>query len=205
MIELDDYSIPRNDFFKLTFWHLLKRLIWLIAFTPIVFAALAIFDGYWFPLYAGLPVTLIVVAVICYIQSWNYVPSAKEPHHYQKRKLTFDSDKFHVLLEDGSESSVLLSHIVVADRMGDYYRLFMSKVVFYPVPISAFRSEEDRIRFETEILGDKLKTKAFPWKATLIFLLVSACLLGTASMLRHPQSAPPESEGQYNEETNYVP
>jgi len=200
MIELDEYSIPRNDYFQLTFRHLLKRIIWVLAYGAVVFAVMSIFYGCWFPLYAGFPVTLIVVTIICYIQSWNYVPSAKEPHHYQKRKLTFDAGKFHVQLEDGSESHVLLSHVVMADRMGDYYRLFLSKIVFYPVHVSAFRSEEDRTRFEKEILGDKLKTQTFPWKATLIFLLISACLLGSASMLRHPHSAPPESEVFYDEE-----
>jgi len=63
----------------------------------------------------------------------------------------------------------------------------MSKYVsvpsFIPVPISAFHSENDRIRFESEILGDKLKKQTFPWKSLLIFLLVSACLLGAACML----------------------
>jgi len=199
MIELDEYSIPRNDFFQLTFRYLLKRVIGVLACGAVVFSAMSIFYGYWFPLYAGFPVTLIVVTIICYFQCWNCVPSAKEPHLYQKRKLTFDAGKFHIQLEDGSESSILLSHIVVADRMGDYYRLFLSKVVFYPIPVSAFRSEEDRTRFEKEILGDKLKTQTFPWRATLIFLLVSACLLGSAWMLRHPYSAPPES-GTIDEE-----
>jgi len=56
--------------------------------------------------------------------------------------------------------------------------------MYYPIPFSAFRSEEDRIRFETEILGDKLKTKAIPWKKILVFLLVSAFLIGLALLLR---------------------
>ena len=36
----------------------------------------------------------------------------------------------------------------------------------------------------SEILGDKLKMQAIPWKKTLIFLLVSTLLLGMAFVLR---------------------
>jgi hypothetical protein len=108
------------------------------------------------------------------------MPSAKDTTTYQKRKISFDTDKFHIQTDDGSESHILLTHFPKVYRLGNYYCVFLDTASFMPIPVTAFRSEEDRIRFETEIFGDKFKTNSFSWKPLLIFLLVSACLIGSA-------------------------
>ena len=180
MIELDEFAMTRNDYFRLIFRHTLKRYCWAYAYVAVIFIALMILCDDLTALVVILPGILIAYSILMYAQSRYYLPSAKETHFYQKRKITFEDDKFHFHCEDGSESHVLLSHVVVADCLCGYYRLFLNKINYCAILVSAFRSEEDRLRFETEILGDKLKTKAVPWKAILIFLVVSACLLGAA-------------------------
>jgi len=128
---------------------------------------------------------LIVYSILYYSLCRKALPLANETHLFQKRKVSFADDKFHIQCEDGSESHVLLSHVIKADRLGEYYRLFLNRLNFSPILVSAFRSEEDRLRFETEILGDKLKANTIPWKAILIFLVVSACLLGSVYVMNH--------------------
>ena len=180
MIELDEFAMTRNDFFWLIFRHTLTRFCWAYAYVAVSFIALMILHDDLAALLVILPGVLIAYSILHFITCRYYLPSAKETHCYQKRKISFDADKFHIQCEDGSESHILLSHVVAADRLCGYYRLFLNKINFSPVLVSAFRSEEDRLRFETEILGDKLKTKTVPLKAIFIFLLVTVCLLGTA-------------------------
>ena len=83
------------------------------------------------------------------------------------------------------------------DRLGNYYRLFMNKISFVPIPISAFRSEEDRKRFE-ELFHDKMPSKTALLKQVVIFLLVSVLLLGSAYAVRIP-TAPSEDNVRYFE------
>ena len=177
MIELDEFSISRDEYFRLVFRPRLKIYYWICACFAVVFLAMTIaFDDWKFPV-VGFLTGVVAGLITVYIKCRYYLPPA---NYHQKRKLSFDADKFHAQIEDGSESHILLHHIIRADRFGGYYRLFLNRINYYPIPISAFRSEEDRRRFEAEILGDKLKTKTVPWKAILIFVLLSACLLGLA-------------------------
>jgi hypothetical protein len=180
MIELDEFAMTRNDYFRLIFRHTLKIVCWGYAYVAVILIALMIPSGNWYFLFVSLVVTLIVYSILLFILCRYLLPSAKETHFYQKRKISFDVDKFHIQCEDGSESHILLSHVVRADIAGNFYRLYLNKRNYSAILVSAFKSEEDRLRFETEILGDKLKTQAVPWKAILIFLVVSACLLGAA-------------------------
>ena len=198
MIELNEYTVSRGDCFRIAFWQTLKKCYWIFVYASTIFTAIGIIEDDWiFPL-VGILGILIIIPITCYIAVWKVMPSTKDTHYYQKRKLSFDTDKFHVQLEDGSESHILLNHIIRANRFGNYYLLFLDKVQSYPVPILAFRSEEDRMRFETEILGDKLKAGSIPWKRIIVFLLVSACLFGSAYTLRQ-YAVPVEEEREYFE------
>ncbi|MGL4943498.1 MAG: hypothetical protein ACRC46_09945 [Thermoguttaceae bacterium] len=158
-IELDEYAITRSDYAKLIFRSSVKRCFWVGFCGAMALLALAILSGNWFFLTITLPILLGVIGVVCTIQCWYNVPSPKAVHLYQKRKTSFDEDQFHIKAEDGSESHLSLSHIEYADRCWRYYRLFLNKVSYVPIPTSAFRTEDDRRRFETEILAGKLKTK----------------------------------------------
>ena len=198
MIELDEFTIPRNDLFRISFWTSLKRLFWYFAYMTTIFIALGIISDNWIFSLAGIPTLWIVIPIVHYITVWKAIPPMKETHNYQKRKLSFDAEKFHMQAEDGSESHILRNHIVRVSRLGGYYCLFFNKVSCCPVPVSAFRSEEDRMRFETEILGDKLKAGSIPWKRIIVFLLVSACLFGSAYTLRQ-YAVPVEEEREYFE------
>ena len=100
-----------------------------------------------------------------------------------KRKMTFENGFYHIVVEDGSEGKGPLSHFVRASMSRGYYLLHMSNTYFYPIPFTAFRSEGDKVRFETEILGDKLKKETSPWKSIFLLLLLSAGLLALAYML----------------------
>jgi hypothetical protein len=150
--------------------------------TVISCAAAIIFDE-WIAasIFSVLLALIFLIAAYC---TGRYCAYSKENHVlFQKRKMTFGNDMYHIICEDESEGHGPLSHFYKTELFCDYYLLYMSNMTCYPIPVSAFRDEEERTRFETEILGDKLKTKVIPWKGILLFLWLSACLLGTAFML----------------------
>jgi len=184
MIELDEFEFKAKDYFWMTFWsHLAKRFL-VLAYATVFLLACGIITGDWV-----LPIIVPILVAICFLYSsysmGRYYAYSKENNaFFQKRKMTFGNSTCHVACEDGFETKVPISRFNEADILYGYYLLFVGNMSFYPIPFSAFCSEEDRIRFETEILGDKLKTKTIPWKKILVFLLVSAFLIGLALLLR---------------------
>ena len=184
MIELNEFEIPRNKYRMLIlFWQPLKQFCWLFAFLVVIGAAYAIFTGVWFLFFFMLLCGLFGGLIGLVMGGQQRIPPS--PHlYYQKRKIIFDMDKFHIQTEDGSEIRILLNSIIKVDCYGSFYCLFLDKFYYIPVAISAFRSAEDRKRFETDILGKKLKTRKMLWIQIIIFLLFSACLLGLAFEFR---------------------
>ena len=179
MIELDEFELPRKEYLKLIFWNGYKAYCWTFVYVVVILTALSIVTADWFFLAIFVTVFVITVSIIHYFRYWRFSPSEQDSHLYQKRNISFDAEKFHIHAEDSSESHILLSHVPRVDRLGNYYRLFVNKISFVPIPLSAFRCEEDRKRFE-ELFHDKMPSPKALQKQIVIFLLFSAFLLGLA-------------------------
>jgi hypothetical protein len=185
MIELNEFEYPRREYVKMIRPYLLQGCFWGLAYFVFVLCAwLLVLDGGFFVF------TFFIVCPVCLwvsyanLNGWFFASSAKDTHVYQKRKMSFDTDKFHIQEEDGSESHTLLNQILHADRHGNYYRLFLNNYCMLPVPVSAFRSEDDRIRFETEILGDKLKKGLSSWTYWTLVIIFIPIFVGVLYVLR---------------------
>ena len=184
MIELDEFEFPAKDYFWMVFWSYFVKRFWVWAYATIVLCAFTIFSCNWM-----FSITVSVLVAVCFLHSsysmGRYYAYSKENNAlFQKRKMSFGNDVYHIVCEDGSEGQGPLSHICKADILHGYYRLFVDNMSCFHIPVSVFHSEDDRIRFETEILGKKLKMRAISWKQIFVFLLVSAFLLGSACVRR---------------------
>ena len=172
MIELNEFAIPRREYLKLIAWQTLPLGLMFIALW-LSFVAIGI------PTFMSLIILFFYLALIggifwsiCY----QYGLSPKNTFLYQKRKISFDTDKIHIHVEDGFETHFLLSYILRVDRTGNYYRLFSLNYHFhFLIPVSAFRSEDDRKRFETEIV-QKISPRATLWKWLGICLIILFCV-----------------------------
>jgi hypothetical protein len=185
MIELDEFEFPRRELIKLFFRQLLWSYCKAFAYVAVFAVALAIFSNVWFaPVIVSTVVFFFACLITGSVRYFQYVPSAKETQFFQKRKISIDADKLHIQTEDGSEAHALLTHYPKVNRLGNYYCVYVNAASYMPIPVTAFRSEEDRIRFETEIFGDVFKGNSIFWKPILIFLLVSVCLIGSAYSIR---------------------
>ena len=180
MIELDEFELSTKEIVPMVCWFMVVYQLWGMAyFTVFILAVHVIRPGIWSSpaIYSTALTAFLLLMMYCMSR---YCAFFRLP----KVKMTFGDGIYRIVCEDGSKEQGSLIRIRKAEYMRGYYRLFMCPMFYYSVPITAFRSEEDRIRFETEILGDKLKRRSIPWKAIIIFLLVSACFLGLALMFR---------------------
>jgi branched-subunit amino acid ABC-type transport system permease component len=190
MIELDEFDFPAKDYFRIAFLRLAMHYFWGWAYlTVFVFAYIAVFynDFLIIPIIISF-VLAVFFTITAFVTARSYAYSKENLAVTQKRKMIFENGTYHVVCEDGSEGRGPMDHFHRASIMCGYYCLFLNKVSYFVVPVTAFRSDEDRVRFETEILGDKLKKNGIPWKKIVIFLLVAACLFGSAIALRSTQA-----------------
>ena len=184
MIELDEFKIKGKEYVWLIFWLGVPYKLVGLAYVTLFLCACAIVSDRWV-FTIGFSVTLVVcVLVSLYCTGREYAYSKENNAVTQKRKMSFGNGIFHILEEDGLEAQVPLSRIYEANIFRGYYWLFTNSTTDYLIPISAFRSEEDRMRFEMEILGDKLKPSAIPWKHLFIILLMFSLLLVFACVWR---------------------
>ena len=189
MIELDEFEFPAKDYFRMEFWQRAVRSFWVWAYLTVFFYAVyygVLQDDVFFPTFMSIWLIVALLA-IAYFMGRSNAYSKTNRAVLQKRKMSFGGGKYHIACADGTEGQGPLDHLHMAYILCGYYCLFVSSVNYYAVPLTAFRSEEDRMRFETEILGDKLKKRLFPWKRIVIFLIVSSLMIGLACLLRNPE------------------
>jgi len=187
MIELDEFELPPKEYFQLVFWDTLTYSLRFCAYMSVFLFFLAIIFAHW-TVWAVTFIISLLLPVFCLIFSysagkdWTY--SLPTDHAFPKKKITFENGMYHVVCKNGSESKGPLSNFYEADVRRGYYRLFMDKVYYMVIPATAFRSEDDRVRFEIEILGDKLKKQTIPWDTILSFLKLIAILFVLACVVR---------------------
>lgn len=156
MIELNEFAFPAKDCFRLMLQQRAARAFLVISVLTAYYA------GFTRDVMTCLIFTTVVsvgVGIFVCMQSCLLVFTKENKALFQKRKIIFDHEMTNITMEDGCESKTPINHIIRADRTKEYYRLYMNRMSYCAVPLTAFRSEEDRKRFETEILGSKFKTR----------------------------------------------
>jgi len=187
VIELNEFEYPSKDYFWLLFRVFVCYFAWYFAYIALIIFALVFrlrmefgseIPIIWFPL-AILPIVLLTI-VLSLTLAARFAYSKNNKCVFEKRKLTFDDSMIHVYVEDGSNSHLRYEQMVSVRKDKKYYYVFLTQAIFYAIPFSAFRTKEDQIRFETEIVGNKLTIDVFPWLSTVTFLWIATILLGIA-------------------------
>lgn len=195
MIELKEYSFPADDYFHLMLRSVLKLYMW-------VFAYAGAFLGFlWLPLgeVVIFIVSMILIGItlflVAYVGVWWSVDSKENAAVLQKRKMTFDAGMCHYVCEDGTEVKLPLAQIFRVDVLQDYYLLYIMKFGYIPVPRDAFASEDDRPRFEAEVVRGKTRKSGFV-KHVAIYLVITAMLAAAGFAMHH---APYSEEAEFPE------
>jgi hypothetical protein len=185
MIELDEFEFSAKDYYRIVFWQLAVHYFRTWAYLTVFLLAIyvVVLDELFFPICVS-TVLAVSLLIITYFTARFYAYSKTSNAILQKRKMSFGDGMCNLTCKDGTESRGPLNHFHGASIFYGHYCLFMHGGQYYPIPFAAFRSEEDRTKFETEILGGKLKTKSIPWKQIAVFLLFSVCMFGAAYAFR---------------------
>ena len=175
MIELNEFSFPADDYFRLVLRRLLSRLGWLFAYGGSVMGFLLLpvgHTGIWggWMVFSGVLLLLTACAA-----ARKFVYAKENAAIFQKRKMTFDAGMCHYVCEDGTEAKFPLTQISRVAVWRDYYLLYVTKHNYVPVPRGALASEDDRRRFEAEIVRGKEKKSGFV-KHAVIYLAITAAL-----------------------------
>jgi hypothetical protein len=177
-IELNPFEISSGDFFRLIFWLHAKTYCWTFVYASIILSGLAIATKIWIASLVGIS-TIAVIFTLIVVLNMRYLAFSKETFLIrQKRTIFLDEKNCHIVCEDGSDANIPTTYFISIDVTDKYYRIYLSSNGFLPILKTAFRSEEDRIAFETEFFGMKLQKTMITWKKIVVFLIIGATLLG---------------------------
>jgi len=188
MIELDEFAIPKKDYFRIHLRRPRGIILWFIAYYAIYWSAYIIVFDEWVISSACFLIGSAVLYGLIYRSVHKVVFNNGNETLFQKQKITFEGRTLHAVAADGAETRAPVdSRFIRAEKMHGYYVLYMDRYSYCLLPFTAFRSDDDRNRFETEILGDKLKNRTIPTKKIVVFLVISTVVIGLACLLRSPE------------------
>ena len=188
MIELDEFEIPQRDYFRVLFRRRIEKLAWFLAYYTIYWCAYLIVYDDWLTFSICLLFGYTLLYGLIYMSTRKVVFNSGNDTLFQKQKITFEGQMFHAITADGAETRAPVdSRFIRAEKMHDYYLLYFDRYSGSLLPFAAFRSGDDKKRFEMEILGDKLKNRTISKKKIVVFLVISIVVVGLACLLRSPE------------------
>ncbi len=185
MIETLEFDVPQKILFRMMFWRLIRYFTWSILYGGIVLLAIGLgHDDSWLQSIGATIFLLVPLAVffgvLAYFHARKYAYSKKPPFIWQKRTMKFGEGSYFLDCEDGTKGQGPLANIIRVDIADGFYRLHLGSGGHFLVQQSTFQSEEDRKRFETEIIGAKMRVRQWPWKHIAFFIVFSVLVIGLA-------------------------
>jgi hypothetical protein len=156
------YAIEKQSFFKLLIMQRIRKRWWI----PLIAFAIS-GTGLWYwsaghreEFYIPLVILLVYVVGMSLLTTWRFVNSKSNRIYYLNRYYVMDYDKVSSFVEDGSTNVIMIGNFIKAETSGEYYLLYLSKVQSIFIPMSVFKTPEDRQWFETHVIG-KIKMPGF--------------------------------------------
>lgn len=158
-IKTKEYQITEKQFFKILSSLYYKRsqatlIIWGLLF---VVNLAQLFTQ---PLSTALPGVIIFVLVFGILYGiapfLGYKTAAQNKYVFQKTRVEIDTDFFTFYYEDGSLFKYKFSNFHKAEKEGEFYFLYVTKVSVYYIPKAAFYTEADIQLFELMLKSKKL-------------------------------------------------
>lgn len=185
MLELNEFAFPSRDYYRLTLRRTATRFAWFFLYGCSAAGCLGLMGGDMFILLLWVIGAGVIFSLATFLIAWRFVYAKENATIFQKRNVTFDSGFCHYMLEDGTESRFPLNTISFIEAWDDYYLLYLTKHTYMPVLRAAFRSDDDRQRFEAEVVAGKAKQPNVA-KDIVIYLLITATLLAAGYWLGKP-------------------
>lgn len=151
VITTREIKLVPNEFFKILLALYFKKRWWFWA-CIIVVAGSSLAVNIDEPVVRFLTYFLIAYPFLLVLQYWKYAHSKDNKIFLMERFYRIDHEKIVGVMEDGTENTILLDHVIRKVGLKEFYLLYIAKTQFIYIPKASFRSGEDRKWFEDEIL-----------------------------------------------------
>lgn len=94
----------------------------------------------------------IFYPILLAIRFWIYSNSKDNKLFLLERFFEIDENKFIVFLGDGTESTIKIEHFIRVVELKNIFLLYISKNQFIFIPKGSFKSNQDRVWFEQNII-----------------------------------------------------
>ena len=175
-ITTNEFSLTPKTYLRIIFrrwiWGLWSVFLW---FGFVTFYLIAYDDWGGAVFYLILAVSLAVF-LYCY---GRYLTHHKSNKVIMKNRFaTFEKNKIRIVETDSESVGVFKNEeIYRVETLKDCYLLYVTWIQFFYLPKSAFRDENDRARFEKEILPQFQPLKRTLWKGIFLFLALAVAFL----------------------------
>ena len=148
MIVTNKFNLSSKELFIIMITGYLKKRWWMLAWIWITIGILlfrennASFDYF-------LVAALLAIQLVIAFQYWGYAKSTD----IQERYFEMDYDKIVGITEGGTKTSFENSLFINVLKIRKHYLLYTTRVEFICIPITCFKSLEDKEWFEKEVFA----------------------------------------------------
>jgi hypothetical protein len=150
MIVTHNIKLNADDLFYLLVGIYLKRRWWMVVWVWAMVVFLLFRSELSIAEYL-LILLLIIFQFILVAQYWIFAHSKKNKIYLQTRHFEINTDQIVEYVEDGTSNKYSTEQFLKVMKTGRYYLLFVARNEFLYLPVSAFRSPEDREWFENVV------------------------------------------------------
>lgn len=149
MIVTKQFSLTRNDFFKILITVFVRQKWWVLAILFIL-AISPIFTGYTSEnIYT---VFCVVYILLIGLRFYIYSHSKTNEIFFRLRYYEIDNEKINSFTQGGSQSTTMISDFIKFIDIKKYYLFYYSNQLCVIIPKDSFQSSADEIWFRNEII-----------------------------------------------------
>ena len=152
MIETSRFSLTKKDFFQLLLHRYLKKRWWLLLWIIVLAILVNIMEDDFDSFTLFITVFAVIYPLLLFWKLSQYTNSKDNKLFYLERYAHISTEEIVVFLDDDTSSTMKLGHFIKTERIKNYHLLFLAKDNFIFIPEVAFKTNQDKIWFENEIL-----------------------------------------------------
>ncbi|MCB0402144.1 MAG: YcxB family protein [Flavobacteriales bacterium] len=153
MISTNPITLNSKEFFQILITVYFRKRWWFLSLL-LLLAVFYLFTSINLGSFRYFFITFSVVYPLLIIyQYWAFANSSKNKIFFLEKHYDIDTETLTGHVADGTQSTIKISHFVNVVTLKHCYLLYLSKSQFTYIPFASFKTPEDRIWFEEEVVG----------------------------------------------------
>ena len=152
MIITNPTKLSPAGLFKILALRYLRKRWWLLAWMWVLAVIIGLQETYdnfsLFLIVFSLIYPLLIILIL-----WRFVTAKDNKILFLERHYEIDNDRITGIIDQDTYSLTKIEHFIKAELIQGTYLLYLSKSQFMYIPIDSFRTSEDKLWFEKEVLS----------------------------------------------------